>query len=919
MEKNTQKTGLYSTPSKLLRGFLCMLTFCVFISGLVISVYSIYRFGEEIVINPKGDYYASSSYQVDMSLEIQDVMRSLDKVVNNKDIEKFSIIDVGNNKKYNYNIEDISNDYNVGNLDEFTLTKLKPYETSDDNVNADLIDFRQAKSFLSLDKAKGSYLYFDKNTFINLFTYEGLQNINHCFSDKFSEESYFVFDDKDGKMFEQGILTEDTIDYNVDKFVFAEEIISNIYFYDASMKYDISEVGYAVYNPEEDLFYSTWDDYFEPYESYIYSAYELAETIKENNITTARTNSLLLPVLWSYNYAQSDFAGKIYNSYYSYNIGKTSLEYLQNSGLVYNLSNEEMSYGNAEAKDIMELEHAYRLTGSKVGADEDSDLDKNVKALTDYTYINEIFSNLPSDTTFFFGVDTQRDAEEISLITVNEKIYASYVKWSRAAIVIAFITFILLLIQAGYLIRTTGRNSKEDKEVHLNGFDKLPTELWFIIIGIVLAIPVIVCGSMHFPNEPVALSVTGVLGTLPFAFFFMIFSLSFARRIKGHNLWSKVVIRKISRHTGEVLKEFYRNRKGTEKLLVMFLGYAILEIICVSLIYELEQKEIVFAIFLLLQIAMLVVILLIIRDIKKLTNGVNEITKGNLDYKVYVNEYTSLFKELNNGINHIGDGLKTAVETSLKDERMKTELITNVSHDLKTPLTSIINYIDLLKKEPVQTEAAEHYLEVLESKAQRLKHLTEDLVEAAKANTGNIELEKMPLAFDELMKQAVGEFEDKFAMKNLEVVAHYPMETAVILADGRRLFRIIENVLQNAYKYAMPGTRIYADLSNSQGVVTFILKNISAAPLNISPEELVERFTRGDSARTTEGSGLGLSIAKDLTVLQDGTFDIILDGDLFKVVITFPEYERPEIVEVVGMIESDAEDEMIEEEPLEEE
>ena len=249
-----------------------------------------------------------------------------------------------------------------------------------------------------------------------------------------------------------------------------------------------------------------------------------------------------------------------------------------------------------------------------------------------------------------------------------------------------------------------------------------------------------------------------------------------------------------------------------------------------------------------------------------------------------------LFRELADGVSHISDGLQTAIENSLKDERMKTELITNVSHDLKTPLTSIINYINLLKTQQMPTKEAEHYVEVLDGKAQRLKHLTEDLVEAAKATSGNIELEMMPLAFDELMKQSIGEFEDKYAMRKLNLVAAYPEKPVIILADGRRMFRVIENVLQNAYKYSLEGTRVYADLVCEKHTATFTLKNVSAAELNISTEELMERFTRGDSARSTEGSGLGLSIARDLTKLQGGQFDIYLDGDLFKVIITFPDY-----------------------------
>ena len=294
--------------------------------------------------------------------------------------------------------------------------------------------------------------------------------------------------------------------------------------------------------------------------------------------------------------------------------------------------------------------------------------------------------------------------------------------------------------------------------------------------------------------------------------------------------------------------------------------------------------------FALIQIIAGVVVFGISRDVRIVAEGVAEISSGNLDYKCEIRRKASPLKGLGEGVNHIGDGLKAAVETSLRDERMKTELITNVSHDLKTPLTSIINYINLLKTEKMPTEEAEHYVEVLDGKAQRLRQLTEDLIEAAKANTGNIELERMPLAFDELMKQAIGEFEDKFVTRNLTVIADYPEEAAVILADGRRMFRILENILQNAYKYALEGTRLYAQLSKEQGNVVFVLKNISAAQLNISVDELMERFTRGDSARTTEGSGLGLSIANDLTTLQGGSFEILLDGDLFKVVITFPEH-----------------------------
>lgn len=218
---------------------------------------------------------------------------------------------------------------------------------------------------------------------------------------------------------------------------------------------------------------------------------------------------------------------------------------------------------------------------------------------------------------------------------------------------------------------------------------------------------------------------------------------------------------------------------------------------------------------------------------------------------------------------------------------MKTELITNVFHDIKTPLTSIINYIDLLKRENPEDPKIRGYLDVLENKAQRLKVLTEDVVEASKASTGNISLEMTELNFVELVNQVIGEFEEKFEERNLKMVVHFDEEEAIICADGRRLWRVLENVFGNVSKYAMENTRVYVDVKVDRPNVQLSLKNISAQPLNISADELTERFIRGDVSRNTEGSGLGLSIAKDLVQLQGGEFRLYLDGDLFKVTIEF--------------------------------
>ena len=259
-----------------------------------------------------------------------------------------------------------------------------------------------------------------------------------------------------------------------------------------------------------------------------------------------------------------------------------------------------------------------------------------------------------------------------------------------------------------------------------------------------------------------------------------------------------------------------------------------------------------------------------------------------MDYQIPTEGLRGDQKTIAESINSIGEGLDAALAESMKSERLKTDLITNVSHDIKTPLTSIINYVDLFKKENFEDPKVQRYLEILESKAQRLKTLTEDVVEASKVSSGNISLEFMNLNFVEMIQQTSGEFEEKFKARNLTEVLNISVEEACIRADGRRTWRILENIYNNAAKYAMEGTRIYADLKVENGQVIFSLKNISQQQLNISADELTERFIRGDISRSTEGSGLGLSIAKTLTELQGGQFQLYLDGDLFKVTVIFP-------------------------------
>lgn len=282
----------------------------------------------------------------------------------------------------------------------------------------------------------------------------------------------------------------------------------------------------------------------------------------------------------------------------------------------------------------------------------------------------------------------------------------------------------------------------------------------------------------------------------------------------------------------------------------------------------------------------------------RIVKGIRKLLQGNLEFGINTEKLSGDYLEMAELLSKIQDSLNKAVQKSIRDERMKTELITNVSHDIKTPLTSIINYIDLLKRAKPQGEHVEHYLEVLTQKSERLRQLIEDLVEASKASSGALPLEKRELDLTELIQQAAGEFQEKLAQRKLQILVNFPQPPVTIFADGRRMFRILENLLQNVYKYALEGTRVYLDLAvDDRKKAVLTLRNISAVPLNITEEELTERFVRGEESRTTEGSGLGLSIAKDLARLQGGEFILKIDGDLFKVVLIFPIVENVENVE----------------------
>lgn len=499
------------------------------------------------------------------------------------------------------------------------------------------------------------------------------------------------------------------------------------------------------------------------------------------------------------------------------------------------------------------------------------------------------------DFVFAVSVDTKFSVAD-SMADEAEN-YETYSKLMFPMLAGAIFGSVLWLIGMVWLTVTAGRRP-EDEEIHLNGFDRWYTEIaagavigiW--LAGTIISGTLIANSSLGYSHAVVTVIVTCLIcGTYTMAWF-LIGYLSLVRRIKAGTLWKNSLIRTVLKWIGKCsgkLSDFARafSRNTAEKIKVLLVGGAFLFLQFLIIGCGFTGAGVFLIILLIVDAAAVIFIIRKADGLDLIMDGLKKISDGELQYKIKTDTLTGKQKVMAEYINNIGSGLDAAVENSLKKERMQTELITNVSHDLKTPLTSIINYVDLMKRENPTDPKIQEYLRILDEKSQRLKVLTEDVVEASKASTGNIKLEMNDIDFVEMVQQVIGEFEEKFQEKNLTMMVHFTDEPSIIYADGQRMWRVLENVFGNVVKYAMEGTRVYAEISNRNKKVTFSLKNISAQPLNISADELTERFIRGDVARNTEGSGLGLSIAKSLTELQGGEFKLYLDGDLFKVMITF--------------------------------
>lgn len=423
-----------------------------------------------------------------------------------------------------------------------------------------------------------------------------------------------------------------------------------------------------------------------------------------------------------------------------------------------------------------------------------------------------------------------------------------------------------LVLAMVYLIMVIGRRPEKDQDVPFNGIDRIYNDIKIVICLALIALWVASMVELgHFKIAQLIFPITLVI-----AAFGLIFVLSLVKHLKNKTLVKHTLIYTLFSKLFHFFKDVYNNGSVGVKVVLIVIGYPAL----VAITFFMFPITIGFAAWLALKK---------VKEFKTIKEGVKKVIEGDIDYSIPVTG-NGEFGQLATDINNITDGLNKTVEKELKSERLKTELITNVSHDIRTPLTSIITYVDLLKVEK-DPKRLEEYVEIIDQKSQRLKILIEDLFEAAKASSGNIPVNLEEIDVLSLITQGLGELDDKIQEHKLEFKISGPNEKVIIPADGKLLWRAIENLLSNIFKYALEGSRVYIDIIDSGTWVTIILKNISAYELNISADELMERFKRGDESRSSQGSGLGLSIAKSLIENQNGSFHIEIDGDLFKAII----------------------------------
>lgn len=485
----------------------------------------------------------------------------------------------------------------------------------------------------------------------------------------------------------------------------------------------------------------------------------------------------------------------------------------------------------------------------------------------------------PDDT---LAVSTQEE-----IFYENLRIMIFNFKYELIAVFI--LATVILLTCFVFLICAAGHRKNQD-ELYRGTLTKIPFDLFFIGWLSLGAISILLADEFWGIAAVVYLLVVSLPACLVLLTSFLA---EFKLRVKLGKWWQNTVIYFVYSFCFKICKKFWKFNKEVFfslpfiwKTAILVLGIWVIELFMFLCCYY--EQDIYLMIWFFEKLILLPAILYCALILRRLQHSGEELAAGNLSYHTDTSKMFWDFKTHGENLNNIALGMSKAIEERLKSERLKTELITNVSHDIKTPLTSIINYSDLISKEECENEKIKEYSEALHRHSERLKKLINDLMDASKVSTGNVEVLLAPCEADIFLSQVAGEYEEKLRTHELELITKIPQESLKIMTDGRHMQRVFDNLMNNICKYAQGGTRVYLTLERRGELAVFSLKNTSHYPLDISSEELMERFVRGDKSRHTEGSGLGLSIAKSLTELQNGEFDLTVDGDFFKVVMSFP-------------------------------
>ncbi len=524
---------------------------------------------------------------------------------------------------------------------------------------------------------------------------------------------------------------------------------------------------------------------------------------------------------------------------------------------------------------------------------ENGEITSNIEGVENQSvYIDGFFN----EYNYWFGFNEIKDLGQN--FEFNEELYNFIPSSNTLSIELTPVYILIIFILLIYLIISEG-HSKENKRIKQNGFQKLPIELHCILVAVFVILLLIslriIAGYTYDINE-LEFTFQTMFNTLIVIYITsyivgITFLLTIINKIKTKTFFSSSLIIRIIKKIFTLIKKVCKNIKYVIfenipiSLIVIgtIIGYAIMTIILTLILQGFG-----FLISIVLGLIIMYFVLKYLRYFTEIVCKVEKISNGEIDIKVMDNKYIGDLKKLSNNIDKMSEAVNIAVEEKMKSERLKTELITNVSHDIKTPLTSIINYVDLLKNENIEDVKIKEYIEILDIKSIRLKKLIEDLIEMSKSTTNNLKLEKININLLELIKQQLGEYSDRFSKLNLDVVFDVEKNMEyMILTDSKYINRIFDNLFSNIEKYSMPNTRVYIKLNKINSKISIEIKNISKSKLNINEEELFERFTRGDKSRTEEGSGLGLTISKSLVEQLNGNINIEIDGDLFKVEIIF--------------------------------